>query len=282
MNFQNIFNLSISTLLALFLVRVFNDNQILVLLIVLGQGHFIMSYFYTNKAGKMNSEFRKKFLILISILSIICFYIYQNKQYLDVLAFFTGVLFILHYYNDEIKIQSIKRHRFFLLGSLASMLAFAGVYANKLFYIYNPSLYILSLLSFVIFFYFSYLVMKNKEDLGNNNVLYLIFFTFLNCYVPTILISNSAVSVYQIFGFIIFFHYFRWYIYYANIFNDNKQSLYFYFKTIFNVHFLLTALSFQYSLTRYGSFLVFIFNPIFFYGWTIMHILLSIRKTDYQ
>ncbi len=281
MTIQTIFDVCVSVTLSLLLVAIFNDDQILNLLIILGQGHFLISYLYTHKAGKMNSLFRKKFFGLGFIVLGICLYVFKHQEHLNLLAFFTGVLFIFHYYNDELKIQGIKRYRFFVLGSLASMLAFSGVYANKLFNFSSPLLYILSIASLLVFFYFSYLAVGIRKNIGNNAFVYVLFFTFLNWAIPTLLISIPSVSVYQIFGFIILFHYFRWYIYYANIFKDTREPLYFYLKTIFNIHFLLIALYVQHVLMKYSTYLVFIFNPIFFYGWTIMHILLSVRKNDY-
>lgn len=278
---QTMLDVCISAVLSLLLVTIFNDDQILNLLIILGQGHFLISYLYTHKAGKMNSLFRKKFFGLGFIMAGICWYVFTHQEYLNLLAFFTGVLFIFHYYNDELKIQGIERYRFFTLGSLASMLAFSGVYASKLFNFSHPLIYVVSVVSFLIFFYFSYAVLKIRKNIGNKSFLYLLFFTFLNCVIPTLLIQIPSVSVYQIFGFIILFHYFRWYIYYANIFKDNRESLYFYLKTIFNIHFLLIALYVQHVLMKYSTYLVFIFNPIFFYGWTIIHILVSVRKNDY-
>lgn len=273
------FGIFFSVALSLLSVALFSDSQILNLLIILGQAHFLISYFYMHKVGKLDVAFQKKIVSLAVVISGLCIYVYNHQEYLNLLAFLTGVLFVFHYYNDEIKVQGVQ-HYYFILGSLASMVAFSGVYANKLFGITYPLVYIAGVISLLLFFYFLYVLMKNRENMKSKTLFYLLFFTFLNCTIPTLLISVPSVSGYQIFGFIILFHYFRWYIYYADFLKDDTQSLYFYIKTIFSIHFLVIALYVQYTLLKYDSYLIYIFAPIFFYGWTVMHILLSIRKGD--
>jgi hypothetical protein len=287
-NSQKILSVFFSVTLALFLVIFLNNKQILSLFILLGQGHFLISYFYQYKSGKMDSSFRKKFLYLFIPITVVCAYVYGYKEYVNHLALFTSVFFVLHYYNDEIKIQNIQRYSFLKLGALLSMLSFTGLYLNKLFGLMGLVISGWGLAACTIFIFFCYLsIQESGEELGTWNYLYILFFTFLNCTIPIALTYVEKVSAYQIFGFIIFFHYIRWYIYYGLILKSNKESFNEYLKTVFNINFLLIALSVQ-SLTlqnvfqKYGTYLIFIFNPIFFYGWTIIHIALSIRKTDFN
>ncbi len=88
------------------------------------------------------------------------------------------------------------------------------------------------------------------------------------------------VSIYKIAGFIILFHYARWYLYYFKKFTDYEKT--YYARAVIICNALSITGFFLYTQFNIFEFLFVIYSPLFFYYWTLMHIFLTMRKTDFK
>lgn len=98
--------------------------------------------------------------------------------------------------------------------------------------------------------------------------------------VPLYFAFYGGSNVYQISAFIIMFHYIRWYLlYFVKLHGTPEQRVFLDF--VIWVHVFVVLTFFQYSLSPGVSVGYAFYSPLFFYGWTLVHIILSIRKKDY-
>lgn len=270
---KSVHNLLISLISSLLLVSYLPDALIIYFIIVFGQAHFLITYFYQNKANKINKSYIIRFLALLFLLSTVCFYVLYNKNSFQLLIFVTLIIFASHYFKDELKIQGFDKLKTRPFGIFAVISSFTSVFIVKtlhldFFYAY-PFIFLAIVLSPVFIFE----ILKTK----NSNLMFLFF--VLNVVLPIGFIFMDTVTGLKIAGFIILFHYIGWYLFYFEKFKNNDLNYYTNAVVLFN---LLTILSFVlYSKFSLFSFLYVFFNPIFFYGWTILHILLTFKKSDF-
>ena len=85
-------------------------------------------------------------------------------------------------------------------------------------------------------------------------------------------------------SFIIIFHYIRWYIFYYEKFAilPDKKDLHYYFDVILWMHVFVLSLFILYSMDTKIGLLYVVFHPLYFYSWTCIHILLSVRLEDFN
>lgn len=266
----------IAAFISLVCVWLLPDNQILMTIIFFGQAHFLLTYLYARKYKKINTTYIKKFLFFVLLLGGICFYIIENPQFLPVMILVTSFLFTFHYFNDEFKIIGLEKLQNKLLGVLAVVLVASSVFSVKLDISSVGSVLWLVVTSLVLALLFIYRLYKEGLILKNK-----IFFAFfvLNIVIPIFLLSQKNISIYQVLGFIIIFHYIRWYLYYFEKFKDKELD--YYSNAVIGANFIvLVAFILYISVPVFGILYVF-YSPLFFYAWSIVHILLSLRKHDY-
>ncbi len=266
----------IAILVAFSCVWLLSDNQILVTFILLGQAHFLLTYVYAGKYKKINTAYIKKFIALLLLLGGICFFIVENPSFLKVMILIASILFTFHYFNDEFKIIGLEKLENKLLGVLAVVLVASSVFLVKLSISDVGSvlwLIIVSLILTLLFIYQAY-----KEGVILKHRMFFVFFV-LNIIVPICLLFQKNVTIYQVLGFIIVFHYIRWYLYYFDKFKD--KDLDYYVNAVIGANLIvLIAFILYVSVPGFGILYLF-YSPLFFYAWSIVHILLSLRKHDY-
>ncbi len=262
--------------LSLFFVLSLSFNGSLYAVIVFGQAHFLISYFYKYKKGGLDNNFLYRFLYLFVILSLLSFFIFKNIDLLNFWMIVTLSIFVVHYFNDEFKLAGLEETRNKIFATASVFFSFLSLFLNKIFHVDIFYSFILSLFSVLFSAYF----LKDFNKLNNNKNKYLFsLFYFLNIIIPFILIFNKNVLNHHVASFIIFFHYLRWYLFYAFKFKKSELSSYLNHVLYFNIFVLI--IFFLYS--EFGfKFLYFMFSPVFFYGWTLLHIFLFIRKSDYS
>jgi hypothetical protein len=268
-----------STLTAYFLVFLLDSRVLLWVVIVLGQGHFFVSYFYLNKIGRIDHQYFKKFLFLLFFFGFICYAITFEMRYFDWFMFFTSMIFVLHYFYDEAKLSRVKPGRDTVLLFLPVLISFVLVYLVKYFEVtYIDPYFVLGTVSV-----FALLGLYKVWDDGVHGRQFL-FFYCLSVFLPLSFLFMPNINVVQISSFIILFHYVRWYLYYYEKFstNESKKDLEDYINIVLWVNLLVVLLFTLYSLDPKRGFLILLFNPLAFYGWTCIHIFLSMRKTDFQ
>lgn len=257
-------------------ILLLTDKALLYAVIFFGQAHFLITYIYTNKAKKIDAHYTIKFFGLVATLGLICFFVVKHREYLPWFIVFTSVVFVLHYLSDEFKISNTKEIRYRWLALTSLTLSYSSAFISKLFSAEQSVLYTLCILSILLFLFFSYHTLRQKKT----NVIPIFLFLLGNVIVSNALAFTEQVSVQQLLGFIILFHYIRWYIYYFQRFSG--ESLVFYLDIVLWSHIFVTLTFFQFILAPLTGILFIFFTPTFFYGWTTIHILLSMRKSDYS
>lgn len=267
----------ICALAALLYVYLLPGDVVLRSVIVFGQAHFLIAYIYRNKVGRIDKPYIFKFLALTISLGLACAYIYFHLAWFPLLIFVTLTAFVLHYFLDEIKISGLETQNR-LFGALAAFFAFCSILLRLIFSVHGTILYLCCVLAAFFSVLFTYYLFSEKKD-RQTQIQVFIFF-ILNIIVPTYLAFYGGVDIFKISGFIILFHYLRWYLRYAERFYKTPEfDLYFDFVIWIHIFIILTF--FQYVLSPDVGILYGFFSPLYFYAWTLIHIILSVRKNDY-
>ncbi|MBP9757050.1 MAG: hypothetical protein KBD06_00460 [Candidatus Pacebacteria bacterium] len=269
----------IVSIIASLLYVIYLPNDVLLRsVIAFGQAHFLISYIYRLKSGKMDRSYITNFLLLTIGIGLVLAYVYAHTAWFPLVIFVTLTVFVLHYFMDELLITRVPAKNP-VFGAIAAFLAFAAVLAQMLFGTGPAILYALTgLTAFFSLFFVYYLFSEEGDRITQTQVL--IFF-LLNIGVPLYFAYYGGSNVYQLSAFIIMFHYIRWYLlYFVKLYGTPELRIFLDFVTW--VHVLVIVTFFQYSLAPGVSFGYLFYSPLFFYGWTLVHIILSIRKKDYQ
>ncbi len=256
------------------------EYQILSSVIFFGQGHFLLAYIYANKYGKITKTFLAKFVILVGVLGALCFYFYAHYLFYSIFLFLTAILFTFHYSSDEFKLAglSLIKHKFLL--TLAVVCSFLSFFLERLFHVPHAVAFAIGgggvFISLSLFYIFNN---KHVNKTQQKKPLSFSVFYILNLVVPPTLLFFDSVSATQVLGFIIIFHYIRWYIYYATFLKNNDLD--FYFDVVIWSNMFILATYIQYVIAPQAGILYLFYDPLFFYAWSIVHILLFLRKEDY-
>lgn len=256
----------------------FSEKIAMNTVIVLGQAHFLMAYIYANKYNKIDKKYIYKFLSLVFVFGGFSYFIFfeGNPALLDLFLFSTLLVFSFHYFNDEIKISSIQEIRNRKIGILSVLFSFLALLLATVFKVSNPLIYPITAISLFFGVIFAIGFFEDKK-IHFNKILFFVFFLG-NLFLPIYLTYVENIAVYKIAGFIILFHYTRWYLRYLDIFSGQKLKEYLSFVFLCNLFFVL--LFTWYYLAPGTGILFLLFSPAFFFGWTLIHIIMSIRKED--
>ncbi|GEM_PF-2471568 len=246
--------------LAALAVSFLSPQNTLYLFILFGQGHFLVTYFYQWRGGKVTSTYLFSYLILALLL----FGGYVLFGFGEWLIVFTGTLFAVHFFVDEFRMArlpfSIARG---LLG-VAFVVPYGAFLVRSVvgFDALTPVLTISSIYlcaSIVLLFY--------QRPWSRVDIVALI----ATALTPLFLLQVSPAPEYLL-GFIILFHYVRWYFYYFFCLNDNplRRRAYLWHVGVFNI---IVFYSDIHLLSV--PFLGYFFYANFFYLWTILHIIFS-------
>lgn len=269
------FSLLISVVVSLLCAFFLSNNQIITTVIFFGQAHFLLAYLYAGKYGRFNKIFLIKFLILVATLGSFCFFVTKHQEFFPYVIFLTSVLFTFHYFNDEFKIRGLEKVDNKIFAVTSVVFSFISVFLIKIFS--SPFgvsvLFLFFSIMFALFF-----IYQDKEYTFKKNKTFFIFFA-MNIFFPLFFIFKKNVSAAQILGFIILFHYMRWYLYYLDRFSGPDLSSYKDAVIWCNLFVLLTFII--YTMVPGASILYVFYSPLFFYAWSVVHIVLFIRKEDY-
>ncbi|MCW3109396.1 MAG: hypothetical protein JWQ09_3902, partial [Segetibacter sp.] len=130
---QNTIGFALSVAAAYLCVFYLPYRSILYIFISLGQAHFLISYLYTHKAGKINNGYLLKFTASLFLVGFFSFYVFNHTDFFPILIFITLLLFSSHYFNDEFKIGEIGVVSGRLFSQVAVLLAFVALLLSKIF-----------------------------------------------------------------------------------------------------------------------------------------------------
>lgn len=268
-------------LLTLFITAIFTSNNLLQIIILFGQAHFLSAYIYIYNAGKFTGTYKSKFWVLLALFGLIAVLIFESPHLFNYLIVGTFLLFVYHYFLDEMKMFQSDDLILKNFGSISVVSCFLIFFIEKLFSL--SAYYLFSLIFFVMLLASITLFRIIQKRIWANESWCLLLFWFLNIVLPIIAIFLK-IDLLKVAGFIIVFHYLRWYLYYFDKFYSAKnwKKLNEYLNIVFSVH-LVVILSFiLYNLEILNYIFILFFHPIYFYLWTSLHILLSLSWSDFK
>lgn len=257
------------------MVSQFSDTAIVFGIIVFGQVHFLLTYFYTNLQGKMDASYLQRFFVCLIGAGSLAVGTYFHPVYFPWLILLTGTVFAAHYTADFLKLFQFQNPSSPIFGILGLAFIFMSAFLSRLFPSHTFLIWVVLLVGVSGA---SYFLLKNKSCEGYS---FLMAMYGLHVVVVGWLAWNAldTISINQILGTIIFTHYIHWYLHSAVRY---EEKLSFYLDTLFWGHLLVFVCFLLYTLAPRSGVLLFFFHPAFFYGWTLMHIAMTLRRADYR
>ncbi|MBL7045671.1 MAG: hypothetical protein ISR99_01405 [Parcubacteria group bacterium] len=256
----------VALLSSLLAVVILAPHNIITLFIVLGQAHFIISYIYQWRAGKIGVKFVLLYAAALGFLWALILSAPQKESLFLVMA---GIIFAIHFFVDELYVAHTK---FTLERSLVGV-GFVLLYSALLFkdgYAIDFGFF-LPLLALFLSLPFIVKAIQRKE-LNASEMLILTSSAVL----VMVNLMDVKISIEAMLGFIVLFHYARWYIFYTfRSIEVSKGQLKKYVFNILVVNTLVIGAYFLYTYTSSAPVLVYMFDQTYFFAWTILHILFS-------
>lgn len=266
----------VSILVAGSMVSLSSDTAIVFAIIVFGQVHFLLAYFFTNVQQKIDRFYVRRFLWCLLGVGFLAVATYLSPTYFPWLILLTGTIFAAHYTADFLKLSGLQGSAPPLIGIVGLMFIFMAAFLARLF----PAFTALILATFLLGISSAgYFLLKNRFFLESTHSFFCIFYG-LHAGIAGWLTWNAidAISINQILGMIIFTHYVHWYLY---SFVRYQEKLSFYLDTVLWGHLLVFAAFLLYVLAPHSGLPFLFFHPAFFYGWTLIHIFMTVRVADY-
>ncbi len=253
----------------------FSKSFVMNVMIILGQAHFSMAYLYQYKAGKVDRQYVIKYVCLfIGLFGGFSLFGWERT-----LGFVAGTYFVLHFLYDERFLLAEKSDFYGWMRLMPVLVIFA---ARSLYDWYQ-----IDLLSYAAalatsgFIVWAGNLVRNRRRPNYQDISFVLVFMLGMVFVyGEPIVGPSAQR--NTLSFIIITHYMNWYFHYLVRFSDKPQIL----KTLvrdivlINGALFILFLGYHYfdgAAADYGRF---IFEPSFFYLWTLMHYMVTFRPTD--
>lgn len=265
----NGFGFMVSFLVALISVALLDPYQVTIAFIVLGQGHFLLTYLYQWKAGKIGVIYLFLYAFALLVLWAGFALIPDPLSWSYLIA---GTIFSIHFFVDEMHINKMTLSLEQKLVGFAFVLMYSGLLFDALYAFEAPLL--LSALAFVACLPLAIEKILTRRISGAE-----MFFFGSVLVLAALLYSQISIHITLALGFIILFHYVRWYLFYFFRFIEEEGRPRFgrYLIDVGITNVLVVALFVAYFYLPQLSFLRFLFKPEYFFAWTILHVLFSIR-----
>lgn len=231
--------------------------------IMLGQGHFLMTYLYQWKAGKMTLRYLALYALALGGLAWLASFVLP----LPVLLLITGSVFALHFFYDEARLYA--RDNGVSLGLVWYPALLFLLTLVKILYAFDvlPAIVIATLLLIL-----QYARSEGKENPHPSTGKYMSVFSTV---LLTLLLAPVSISATAVLGAIILYHYMSWYVHYFFRLKDNHRPLRPYLGNGVLVNALVIGGFALYLLSASGPVqdgLGFVFAERYFYMWTLLHI----------
>jgi hypothetical protein len=260
-----------SLLITILFVLVLSPKSLFIFMILLGQGHFMLAYLYKHFAGRLERRDLVMLLGLILLVGCGCFAVVYFPFLFPYLIFLTLIIFIFHSTLDEMKIFEIGDRGLRQRILFSSVILYVPLLMAYLFNIGKgvtiPLLIISALLTVSM--------LSSKLKVIQGKVFFCVFLA-ISFFIPVILTLFPVISLYTLSGGIILYHYVRWYLYYFTKTNDKKT----YVPIVLWVNISVFLLGIIHNLSPGVLHLYLLFDPVFFYGWTIVHIVATFSMRE--
>lgn len=237
--------------------------------IALGQGHFVSTYIYQARAGKLSRRYIQSYLIIAILL-----FGAWSSQAVDykLLQAFTSLYFMAHFLFDESFLAGELAVKQRLPQVLPPFIAYAGfiLEGHWGYPVITPAIAISALLAVAGFRYSSSPARP--------------YFLLLLAIVYSIFITGSFRgydNLVYLMATPILYHYAHWYLHYLFRYIPDRTRLSHYMTTILAVNAVLIITFFIWRLSiPYSGWLGILFSPNYFYLWTILHITFATRPQE--
>lgn len=254
-------------------ITFFSPLQIALLFIIFGQGHFLGAYYYQWKAGKMTT----RWLMLFCALVVVLFALAIMTRALDWFILATSILFFFHHFQDEVTLFGKNRSLFRSLEQLPPILFYSAFVVVPFFgSTFALSLVILAFTLLVLYVGAIALGAYRPDALSA----YLLLIAGVLC---ALWLSGIAIPSKTLLGAIILFHYVCWYVHFYYRFASNPVRQKQYIWDMLSIHVVVFMAYGLFVYTAWGNMIFgYFFLPLYFFVWTIVHIVFSIRPSDYR
>lgn len=265
----------VSIVLTLILVSIINEKTSS-WFILLGQGHFILSYFYKFRSNQLDKQFYWSY----TLLAVFLFSTYLYFEYYKLLYFVTSLYFVIHFILDIFYLNKVRIHIVSALKiSLPLLIIFLSIILQSIsfFSVSEVLCWYVYPLSFLVLFFSGKLYWHFTLGFA---LLSLFFFLSKLIFAYGYTNSNFANLHTKAMGIIIISHYLMWYVYYLY---KSKDVLFInkYLYHVFVVNFIVIIFFFLYENSKF-QFLDYFFQEDFFYIWTLLHYFSTFRKSDFS
>lgn len=238
---------------------------------VLGQGHFWGAYYYQWKAGKISWWWIASFAALSITLFLIA-------AAIDVawLALGAGVLFLIHHFQDEVTLFGKNRSLYRLLEQLQPILLYLAFLIPSLFGGRFPAPIITCALILLVLYCFILVLRWHTPDVLSVYFLSIALALYILWFLDVMIESRLLL------GSLVLFHYVVWYAHFYFRFTPHPARQFQYCIDMLVINALAVAL---FGITFFLE-IAPLFNALFlihaFYIWAIVHIIFSVRISDYR
>lgn len=256
--------------------------QALQLMIILGMGHFALTYIYQFKAGKIDNAYIARWLLLFFLL---IFGVYQTDISQGFMYLSMGY-FVMHFLYDErhmyqedtdfigwLRISPILfLYLVFILGLLIPEMRV--LHSSKV--IIGGS--VLLLLSYFIVF-------RWRGEKIYPSDLYLLLVYFGSIFLLFVAYPRMLLGFQSMYTLVVLLHVYNWYLKYFEKYADDQDSLISFVGTLVLVNAALFATFLLIKISNAGALLP-VFNILFslegFYIWATLHFIFTFRRQDMQ
>lgn len=254
-------------------VTALTPEQMLVCFIVFGQGHFLAAYYYQWRAGKI-SERGFSLYVAVALALFTAAYITQR---IDIISFVTFFVFLLHHFQDEVLLFGKQRSLIRSFEQLGPVIMFTALTADALF---MTSLAVAACIAVValtcVYALFSWHKRYRPDALSA-------YLGLVTTGLMAIALFGATIDMLIIVGALILNHYICWYVHFYFRFKKDRAKLKRYFRDMIIINAIVVAgFSAFLLIPDTHVLLLWIFVPLYFYIWTILHIASSVRISDYR
>lgn len=286
---------SASFLLVCFLMLILDWRSIIALFVVLGQGHFLLAYYYQFKAGKMDRAYLARYLVSSALLLIFWFSSFHH----ELLVLFTAVFFLQHALFDELYLlrdtkpeqesplnwgRLLEISPVFLLytGMLVDGILSQPTSPQTLWLSARlpPVVSVMALLSALLLGFYTLALWKKSHRLDSVSLYFFVCGFLLMLVIGSGL--THGVPVVKLMGFIILFHYFNWYGHYYHKLQSEQLAMRHYLGMTMVINLAIVGLYLLWTRGALGFLGTVFLSEDAFYLWTILHLVTSLRKQDFS
>lgn len=254
---------SLAILPAILLLLVAKPALALAAFIVLGQGHFLLTYLYQYRGGKITRFYLSAYFVCLPLAYVAA--VYLPITYLLIL---TAIVFAVHYFYDEARIMTGDNNHLSLLLIMPPIFSFFSYLLYELLKIdtFMGTLIIACAVLILTLYRFGLTPLIQKYVLITNAITVLLYILYLR---------GATVPSELILGAIIIHHYTTWYIFQYKKLHQNTDRKSKYLTDVLTLNVVLIVGYILFITNQNFVVLEYLYGVNFFYAWTLLHIIFA-------